>query len=153
VIAVAAGGPRAAQLAGERGLGLFATEAKRELVQTWSKAGGKGPRYAEVGLCWDKSEANAKRIALERAAFSVLGWKVLTELPTPQGFDEATQHVREEDVAKGMPCGPDPERVVQAVKPYVDAGFDHIVLHQAGPNQEGFMGFWEKELKPRLAKL
>jgi len=42
---------------------------------------------------------------------------------------------------------------VHAVQPYVEAGFDHIVLHQVGPNQEGFMGFWEKELKPRLAKL
>jgi hypothetical protein len=28
-----------------------------------------------------------------------------------------------------------------------------VVLHQAGPNQEGFVGFFEKELKPRLAKL
>jgi G6PDH family F420-dependent oxidoreductase len=153
VIAVAAGGPRAAQLAGERGLGLFATEAESSLVKTWAKAGGQGPRYAEVGLCWAKNEASALRTARERSRFSLLGWDVLAELPTPEGFEGASKHVREEDIAKEIACGPDPERHVAAVRKYIEAGFDHIVLNQAGPDQEGFMGFWQTELKPRLAKL
>lgn len=152
-IAVAAGGPRAARLAGEHGVGLFATDAEKNLVQSWSKAGGKGARYAEVGLCWAADEASAAKTARERAAFSLLGWNVLAELPTPQGFDDAVKQTRDEDMAKNMPCGPDPERVIAAVRPYLEAGFDHIVLHQAGPDQEGFMRFWSKELKLRLAKL
>lgn len=152
-IAIAAGGPRAARLAGEREHGLFATEAKAELVQHWSEAGGKGPRYAEVGLCWARTEAEAVAVAKERLSFSLLGWPLLTELPTPEGFEAAVRSVRDEDVAKQVACGPDPERHVAAVRKYVEAGFDHIVLLGAGSDQEGFLSFWHKELRPRLSKL
>lgn len=152
-LAIAAGGPRASRVAGENGHGLFATEPKAELVEAWSQAGGKGPRYAEVGLCWAKSEAEAVRIARERLSFSLLGWKVMPELPTPETFESAVQSVREEDVAEKVACGPDPERHVAAVRKYVEAGFDHIVLLGAGPDQDGFLSFWNRELKPRLSKL
>lgn len=153
VIAVAAGGPRAARLAGEKSLGLFATEAKRELVQAWSEGGGRGPRYAEVGLCWAREEAEAVRIARARMSFSLLGWKVMTDLPTHESFEAAVRCVRDEDVAQHIACGPDPERHVAAVRKYVEAGFDHIVLLGAGPDQEGFLSFWQTELRPRLSKL
>ena len=152
-IAIAAGGTRAARIAGERALGLFSTDASRELCDAWSKAGGKGPRYAEVGLCYARDEAQAVRIAHERMSFSLLGWKVMAELPTPDGFEAAVRCVRDEDIAEHVACGPDPERHVAAVRKYVDAGFDHIVLLSAGADQEGFLGFWNKELKPRLSKL
>jgi G6PDH family F420-dependent oxidoreductase len=153
VIAVAAGGPRAARLAGEKNVGLFATEAKGELVKQWKEAGGKGPRYAEVGLCYARSEAEAVRIAKERMSFSLLGWKVMPELPTTESFEAAVSIVHEEDVAKQVACGPDPEKHIASVKKYVDAGFDHIVLQGGGPDQEAFINFFQKELKPRLEKL
>jgi G6PDH family F420-dependent oxidoreductase len=152
-IAVAAGGPRAARLAGEKNLGLFATEPKGELVKEWKEAGGKGPRYAEVGLCYARDETEAVRIAKERMSFSLLGWKVMPELPTTESFEAAVGVVHDEDVAKQVACGPDPEKHVAAVKKYVDAGFDHIVLLGAGPDQESFLSFFQKELKPRLDKL
>ena len=152
-IAVAAGGPRAARLAGEKKLGLFATEANRELVHAHTEAGGEGPRYAEVSLCFDRDEAKALKIARDRSRFSLLGWKVMTELPTPASFEAAAGFVRDEDVAKQIACGPDVERHVAAVKKYADAGFDHLVLLGIGPDQEGFLDFWQKELQPRLRKL
>jgi G6PDH family F420-dependent oxidoreductase len=152
-LAVAAGGPRAARMSGEKGLGLFATEAKPELVQAWKQAGGKGARYAEVGLCWARDEKEAVRIARERMRFSLLGWKVMAELPTPASFEAASEYVREDDVAAKVACGPDPEKHVAAVRKYVEAGFDHIVLLGGGPDQQGFIQFWQKELKPRLNKL
>ncbi len=152
-LAVAAGGPQAATLAGEKRAGLFATEPRRDLVDAWSKAGGKGARYAEVMLAYARDEATARRVAHERSRFGVLGWKVMAELPTPASFEAATRFVREDDVAAEVPCGPDPERHVAAVKEFVDAGFDHIVLNGAGPDQAGFVGFCERELLPRLRKL
>lgn len=152
-LAIAAGGPRAAELAGEKGAGLFATEAKPELVQAWSKAGGRGTPYAEVALCWAKSEAEATRVAHERFSFGLLGWKVMPELPTPASFEAAVAHIRPEDVAKQVACGPDPERHVQAIRKYAEAGFDHLVLVGVGPDQQGFFNFWKEELAPRLRKL
>jgi len=152
-LAVAAGGTRAARLAGNKGAGLFATEANPELVSAWAEAGGKGPRYAEVPMCWARSEAEATRVAVERGSFSLLGWPVMTELPTPQSFEAAARWVRQEDVVKQISCGPDPERHVAAVRKFVDAGFDHIVLLDLGGEQEGFLKHWQSELGPRLRKL
>jgi len=30
----------------------------------------------------------------------------------------------------------------------VKAGFDHVYVHQVGPDQEGFMRFYEREILP-----
>ena len=149
-LAIAAGGKKGAKLAGAKGAGLFATEAKPELVQTWRDAGGKGAGYAEVALSYAKTEAEAVRVAHERFSFGLLGWKVLPELPTPASFEGALAHVHPEDVAKQISCGPDPERHVQAIRKYAEAGFDHLVLVGIGPDQAGFLRFWKEELAPRL---
>jgi len=47
-------------------------------------------------------------------------------------------------------CGPDPERHVAAITPYLEAGYDEVFISQMGSDQEGFFRFWEQELKPRL---
>jgi hypothetical protein len=56
--------------------------------------------------------------------------------------------VTEDDVAGAIVCGPDPERHRAKIKEYVDAGFDHVYVHQVGPDQEGFFRFYEKEILP-----
>jgi|GEM_PF-505285 len=152
-LAIAAGGSKAAELAGKKGAGLFATEAKAPLVEAWRKAGGRRARYAEVAISYAKSEEEAVRVAHERFSFGLLGWKVLPELPTPKSFEGALAHVKPQDVAESITCGPDPERHVQAVRKYIEAGFDHLVLVGVGPDQHGFLRFWKEELAPRLRKL
>ncbi|SFD45363.1 TIGR03557 family F420-dependent LLM class oxidoreductase [Streptomyces aidingensis] len=149
-IAVAAGGRKAARLAAEIGGGLFATEPRGELVDAYREAGGNGPRYAEVALAWAPDEAAAVKAAWETSRWSVLGWKVMSELPNPVNFEAAAATVREDDVRKAFACGPDPERHLAAVLPYAEAGFDRLALMNAGPDPDGFFEFFERELNPRL---
>ena len=40
---------------------------------------------------------------------------------------------------------------MKAIERYVTAGYDHIVLVQIGPDQDGFIEFFERELAPALA--
>ena len=152
-LAIAAGGPKAAQLAAAKGAGLFATEPRPELVERYAADGGKGPRFAEVALSWARTQAEAVRVAHERFSFGTLGWKVMPELAMPSNFEAAVARLRPEDVAEQIACGPDPERHVQAVKKYLDAGFDRLALVGVGPDQAGFLRFWQEELAPRLRKL
>jgi uncharacterized Ntn-hydrolase superfamily protein len=42
------------------------------------------------------------------------------------------------------------DRVLEAIRAWERAGFDHIALHQVGSDQEGFFRFWEQELQPKL---
>jgi hypothetical protein len=62
--------------------------------------------------------------------------------------------VRPEDVAETVPCGPDLDAHVVAVREYVDAGFTHVAVIQIGaPSQAGFLDFAEKDLLPALRSL
>lgn len=153
-IAVAISGPASARVAGEKGDGIFATEPTPDLPQMYRDAGGAdGPLFAEAPLCWAPNEDDAVRTAHERFRFGMPGWKMMAELPNIVNFEAATSTVRPGDVAERAACGPDPERHVQVVSQFLDAGFDHIVLHQVGPDQNGFFRFWEHELAPRLRSL
>lgn len=149
-IAVAAGGPEAAAIAAELGDGLFATEPKPELVQAYRQAGGSGPRYAEVGVAFAENERDGAAAALSTNRWSVGGWKVLSELPNPANFAAATTTVREDDMLESFVCGNDPKRYVEAVREYTDAGFDRVVLMNAGPDMDAFLDFYAGELDPLL---
>ena len=72
------------------------------------------------------------------------------ELPLPRHFEQAAQMLSADDVAEDVPCGPDPERHLDAIRQYVDAGFDHVYVHQIGPDQEGFFRFYEREVLPKV---
>jgi coenzyme F420-dependent glucose-6-phosphate dehydrogenase len=69
-------------------------------------------------------------------------------LPTPTHYQQAVELVREDDIAKVVTCGPDPERHVERIQAGIDAGYDHIHVYQVGPDQEGFFRFYEREILP-----
>ncbi|MGH7266965.1 MAG: TIGR03557 family F420-dependent LLM class oxidoreductase [Candidatus Rokuibacteriota bacterium] len=150
-ILVAASGEKAAELAGRLGDGLIATAADRKLVQTFRRVGGGGkPRFAEVTVCWARDEAAARRTARERWPIAALSGPLVTELALPSHFEAAAEPVTDESIARAIVCGPDPERHVEAVRRYVEAGYDHLWIHQVGPDQEGFFDFYRREVLPRL---
>lgn len=153
VIAVAAGGDLSAALAGELGGGLFAVEPKASIVQAFQAAGGAGPTFAEAPLAWAATEEDGARAAFDTSRWGILGWKVMSELPNPVNFEASARAVRLDDVVEQFACGPDVERHLAVVQPFVDAGFDHIVLNNAGPDPDGFIDFFADELAPRLRAL
>jgi G6PDH family F420-dependent oxidoreductase len=151
-LVVAAGGPDAARLAAQKGHGLIATEPRAALVEAYRAAGGKGPCHAEVSLCFAPSEEAGRETAHRYARWSVTGWPVMAELPHTESFAAATKHVTPEMVGQQASCGPAAEKHLASIRRFVDAGFDHIILSQIGPDQEGFIGFFERELAPALRR-
>ena len=81
LVIVAAGGPDAAAMAARKADGLIVTEAKADLLKAYKKAGGKGPRYAEVGMCCARDEETGMKIAHKYFRWSVAGWPVMAEYP------------------------------------------------------------------------
>ncbi|MDG4831513.1 TIGR03557 family F420-dependent LLM class oxidoreductase [Solwaraspora sp. WMMD1047] len=152
-IAVAASGSASATIAAELGDGLFATEPKSEIIDRYRAAGGSGPRYAEVPLAWAKDEEQAVRAVLETSRWAVTGWKVMSELPNPANFEAATTWVDERAIRGQFAVGPDVETHLAAVQPYAEVGFDHLALQNAGPDQDGFFDFFERELSGRIRAL
>jgi G6PDH family F420-dependent oxidoreductase len=152
-IYVAAGGPDAAQLAGELADGLIGTSPGKETIQAFDKTGGRGkPKYGQITVCWAAREDEAVRTAHEIWPTGALKGPLNTELSIPEHFQGAAQMVRPEDVAKEIACSPDPQRHIEMIQQYVDAGFDHVYVHQVGPDQEGFFRFYENEILPQFAE-
>jgi len=149
-IYLAAGGPKAAREAARLGDGLIGTGPDSELLETFSEAGGEGPRFGQVTVCWAGSEAEARKTAREWWPTVAIHGEASQELPSPAHFEQLTASVTEDQVAEVVPCGPDPERHLARIREYIDAGYDHVYVHQIGPDQAGFLKFAEGELLPAL---
>jgi coenzyme F420-dependent glucose-6-phosphate dehydrogenase len=151
-IYVAASKPTAAELAGRAGDGLVSTAPDAEVVAAFDGAGGEGkPKLGQVTVCWAESEEEGKRTAYEWWPNAAVRGDLSQELALPRHFEDAAQMLAEDDVAEKVVCGPDPDRYFEQVEGYADAGFDHVYLHQVGPDQEGFFRFAQEELLPRYA--
>jgi coenzyme F420-dependent glucose-6-phosphate dehydrogenase len=151
-VMVAASGPEAAELAGQIGDGLVATAPDSELVASFDGAGGGNkPRFAQLTVCWAEDEAEARATAFRVWPNAGFKGTLTQELPLPSHFEQAAQMVTEHDVAEMVVCGPDPDRHREAVQEYVDAGFDHVYVHQVGADQEGFLRFYEREILAAFA--
>jgi G6PDH family F420-dependent oxidoreductase len=152
-IVVAAAKPLAAELAGRSGDGLVSTAPDREVVESFRAVGGEGPRYAQVTVCYAEDEEEAKRTAHRVWPLAALKGDLNQELPLPRHFEQAVSDVTPDQVAGAIVCGPDVEAYAEQVQKYVDAGFDHVYLHQVGRDQEGLFRFWQERLGPRLARI
>lgn len=151
-VMVAASGSGAAELAGRIGDGFVGVSPDRELVERFERAGGAGkPRIGQVTVCFADDEAAARRTAHAVWPNVALPGELSQVLPQPAHFEQASQRVTEDEVAELVACGPDVERHLEFIGRYVDAGYDHVYVHQIGPDQEGFLEFYAAEVMPRMA--
>lgn len=147
----AASGPDAAALAAAHADGLVATSPDSELVKTFRQGGRKKPAYAQVTLCYAPTVEEAEQTVHEWWPQTGLSGDLSWELKTPELIETACKPLSREQAVEHISCGPDPERHLEAIRRYEKAGFDHIYLHQVGPDQEAFFDFFEDELEPRLS--
>jgi G6PDH family F420-dependent oxidoreductase len=154
-IGIAISGEASARLAGRHADLMIAVEPKPELGEMFDAAGGAGkPRVGQVPISYDVDRDAAIDRAHELFRWFSLGWKVNADLPGPDGFEAASAAITKEAVADGISCGPDVQAHVDAIKPYLDAGFDEIALVQIGADaQDAFMPWAERELLPALRAL
>lgn len=150
-IAISAFGPKAMDLVISHGDGWITAGPDEQQLARF-RAEGRGPACGGVKVCWHEDEATARTLARQLWPHTALKGQLSQDLPRPDLFEAASAPVTEDDVARLIPCGPDPEVHLAALQPYLDAGFDDVYIHQIGPDQAGFLSFYEKELAPRLPK-
>ena len=158
-IGVAAGGERAVEMLAPLADHLVATEPDGDLVTRWNavdgapKIGKRARAVGQIPICWDPSKDKAVERAHEQFRWFAGGWSVNADLPTTAGFAGATQFVRPEDVADNIPCGPDLDAIVEAVKPFWENGFTDVALVQiGGDTQEAFLAEVAQPLLEKLRK-
>ena len=152
-ILVSAYGESTARSAAEVGDGFWSV-GPQAAVDVWEDAGGDGPRYTQLTVCYAESEDEAVETAHEWWPNSALPGELGALLPTPVHFEQAAKMVSKEDMAQSsVVTSPDPEAHVESIRKAVDAGYDHVYVHQIGPDQESFFEFYENEVLPAVEDL
>jgi G6PDH family F420-dependent oxidoreductase len=156
-IATAVSGERSVDMFAALSDHLIAVEPNKEIVDAWHDARratglpGDVRVIGQIPICWDHDRDAAIRRAHDQFRWFGGGWSVNADLPTTAAFDGATQFVRPEDVAASIPCGPDLDAIVEAVREYWDAGFTDIALVQIGDDGQDL--FLKEAAGPLLEKL
>jgi G6PDH family F420-dependent oxidoreductase len=141
-IATAVSGERSVDMFAPLSDHLIAVEPNKELVDAWHDARratglpGDVRVIGQIPICWDPDRDTAVQRAHDQFRWFGGGWAVNADLPTTAGFEGATQFVRQEDVADSIPCGPDLDAIVDAVRKYWEAGFTDIALVQIGDDSQ-----------------
>jgi G6PDH family F420-dependent oxidoreductase len=152
-VVVAAGGPEAAKVAARVGDALVSTAPDPEVVLAYREEGGRGTTYGMLTVCWSESDADARRTALEWWPNGALQGTLGQELPLPSHFEQAAAMVTEDSIAEAIVCGSDPQAHLDGIRQFADAGFDTVYVHQVGPDQDGFMVFYAREVLVETAEL
>ena len=150
-IYVAASGPESAEMAAELSDGLISTSSGDEVVTAFKKAGGSGkPCVGSVKVCWAKTKEEAKKTLEKEWPVSSLSGRLHVDLATPKHFEDAVEAMGEVEIPEDSVLGPKPEPYIKAIQSLQENGFDHIYLHQVGPDQQGFLDFFKNTLLPLL---
>jgi G6PDH family F420-dependent oxidoreductase len=148
---VSAFGPKALEVAARIGDGYISTMPDPELASAFvEQAGPDKPCVGGAKCCWGEDEAAARKLAHQRWPNIGLPGELAQELRTPEHFEQASSIVTEDMVADTIPCGGDPERYIASLNAYAEAGYDEVYLHNIGEDQQGFLRFFQREIRPRL---
>lgn len=164
-IYIAAGGPVMARYAGRVGDGFICTSGKgMELyrqkllpaVDEGLAVSGRDhssiDRMIEIKLSFD--------LDAERALQDTRFWAPLAlsaeqkaGLDDPTEIERAADELPIEQVASRWIVTSDPDVAVQQLRPYINAGFTHLVFHGPGHDQQRFLSAFGEHVLPRLRAL
>ena len=162
---IAAGGPVVARYAGRAGDGFICTSGKgmdlytEKLLPAVAEGAEKVERdvadidkMIEIKISYDTDP----ELALQNTRF----WAPLSLTPEqkhditdPIEMEKAADALPIEQVAKRWIVASDPDEAVAKIKPYLDAGLNHLVFHAPGHDQLRFLDLFKRDLASRLRAL
>src|SRR6476620_10787565 len=161
-IYIAAGGPVVARYAGRAGDGFICTSGKgmdlytEKLMPAVAEGAAKAgraveqiDRMIEIKISYDTDP----ELALENTRF----WAPLSltaeqkhSITDPIEMEAAADALPIEQIAKRWIVASDPDQAVEQIKPYLDAGLNHLVFHGPGAAQMRFVDQFTEDVVPGL---
>ncbi|MCW6010993.1 TIGR03557 family F420-dependent LLM class oxidoreductase [Micromonospora sp. CPCC 205371] len=144
-------GPKSVDLAARIGDGYVSTMPDGDLVRRFrEKGGGDKPAQAGFKACFADSDDEAVRIAYERWPNAGVPGELSQVLPSPKHFEQASQLVQPDAMREAFVLGNDPDRHLEMIGKYADAGFDELYIANVGPHYQGLFDLYAKRVLPRL---
>jgi coenzyme F420-dependent glucose-6-phosphate dehydrogenase len=135
-ILVAAAGKRSARLAGESGDGMIGVSPDAHLVAVYRGTGGTGSCVGQVHVSLAATMDDALDNAWTWWPNGAVAPAVLSELARPEHFAAVAASARRESIGDVVVCATDAGPIVAAIDRFIGAGFDTVMLHQIGPDQQ-----------------
>jgi coenzyme F420-dependent glucose-6-phosphate dehydrogenase len=161
-IYVAAGGPVVAKYAGRSGDGLICTSGKGmdlytdrllPAVDHGAEAAGRPlddiARMIEIKLSYDRDPVQALENTRFWAPLSLTAEQKHT-VTSAEEMERLADELPIEQVAQRWIVASDPEHALAGIKPYLKAGFNHLVVHGPGHDQERFLRQFTEDVLPGL---
>ncbi len=157
---IAAGGPKAAQLVGRLGDGFICTSGKGDdLYRSLLDALEEGARDAdrdpaaiarmiEIKVSYDRDRPFAHDACRWWAALALTAEQksgVEDPIEMERLADENAERAHTRFIVSD-----DPDEVVERIAPYVELGFETLVFHAPGDDQERFLDQFAADVLPRL---
>jgi G6PDH family F420-dependent oxidoreductase len=149
-ILVSGFGPKAIEVAARIGDGFVTVGPDEDAVDQYRDAGGTGPITGGLKVCWGEDRDECVRTVHRLWPNEALSGELSQVLPSPHHFEQATALVTEQHISEALPCGNDPEEHISAIQEYIEAGFDEIFVGQIGPDHDGFVDFYAREILPHF---
>ena len=126
-------------------------EPVRRVIEAFREGGGEGrPVCVQAKVAWDETHAKALDGAYREWRTNILCGDVPWEIRTPEQFEDATRHVRPEDVAGAVLVSESLDEHAERLGDFVEMGADEIYVHNVAPNQEAFLESFGARVLPQL---
>ena len=162
---IAAGGPVAARYAGRSADGLICTSGKgmelysegllpamHDGAQQAGRDANAIDRMLEVKLSYDREPARALENTRFWAPLSLTAEQKHT-VSSAVEMERLSDELPIEQVARRWIVASEPEEAVAQIRPYIDIGFRHLVVHGPGHDQERFLAQFAEDVLPMLRNL
>jgi len=158
--------PESAYLAGYYGDGLMTVGGGLEIqayeqILSETRRGaidagrdfGKMPKAIELNVEYTDNPEKAIESFKKYWAGASVHALFLNKIYTPAMSAQNGQVVGKDAIQKMACISDDPEKHIEFVKKYIDAGFTHIYFHSAVPDQVSFIEAYGKDVLPTLKKM
>ena len=150
-ILVSGFGPRSVELAAKIGDGFVTVGPDAEAVEQFRSQAKRGQLVGGgLKVCYDADEQRAKQTVYRLWPNEALPGELAQVLPTPAHFEQASQLVTRGSASEDVPCGPDLEQHIAAIRAYEEAGFDELYIQQIGPRQDEFFSAYREHVLPQF---
>ena len=120
------------------------------VLTSYRDAGGRGPAYLQVHLSYAGDDATALEVAYDQWRSNVFASPLSWDLPEVAHFDEASKHVRPDDMHDAVLISSDPAQHAAWINELAAVGFDGIYLHHVGQEQREFLEVFGDKVLPEL---
>jgi G6PDH family F420-dependent oxidoreductase len=145
-------GPKATETAMRIADGYQTTKPDQDLLDLFRR-GNPGGTQAGLKVCHAPTEEEGVEIAHRLWGHAGVPGEVSQILPSPKQFEELAGIVDPEETRKQVACGRDADQQIEALRPYLEVGFDEVYVGNMGPHYADMIQQFGTKVLPAAREL